>query len=135
MHLGSDDPFESHSHDTSWYHHQHHIIFLIRDYGLSFYVINKLLHVRPNEPLLFKSKVYGHHNNTTQIHKINLKRNRITRYLYSLHLTKNWVRIARGGCVDIWHSYKPSSVLFASAIRKRQLFGCSNSTLNLLSNV
>lgn len=115
------------------------IFFLIRNYGLPFYVINKLLHVRPNEPLLFKSKVYGHHNNTThtqaQIHKINLKWNRITRYLYSLHLTKNWVRIARGGCVDIWHSYKPSSVLFASAIRKRQLFGYSNSTLNLLSNV
>lgn len=38
--------------------------------------------------------------------------------------------ITRGGYVDIWHSYWPSSLLFVSTMRSRQLFGYWNSTLN-----
>lgn len=37
--------------------------------------------------------------------------------------------MTRGGCVDIWHSYIPSSSLMADSIFRRQLLGYSKSTL------
>lgn len=50
--------------------------------------------------------------------------------IFILPWTRKFVWIKRGGCVDIWHSYNPSSLLFVSAIRSRQLFGYWKSTLN-----
>lgn len=51
-------------------------------------------------------------------------------YISNLPCTWKYVVITRGGYVEIWHSYWPSSVLLVSAIRNRQLFGYWNSTLN-----
>lgn len=46
-----------------------------------------------------------------------------------LPTTNRFFRMTRGGYVDIWHSYVPSSSLVALAIFSRQLFGYWNSML------